>query len=61
MHLCKEVKIPNKCPGYETKQSDCQTPVMLELWGIKSTFLLPSLPGPLWPEVVAPDKVLSIG
>ena len=22
---------------------------------------LPSLPGPLWPEVVAPDKVLSMG
>ena len=29
---------------------------MLELWGIRSTPLLPSLPGPLWPGVVAPDK-----
>ena len=29
---------------------------MLELWGMWSTPLLPSLPGPLWPEVVAPDK-----
>ena len=29
---------------------------MLELWGMRSTSLLPSLPGPLWPEVVAPDK-----
>ena len=29
---------------------------MLELWGMWSTPLLPSLPGPLWPGVVAPDK-----
>ena len=34
---------------------------MLELWGMQSTPLLPSLPGPLCPEVVVPDKVLSIG
>ena len=26
---------------------------MLELWGMWSTPLLPSLPGPLWPGVVA--------
>ena len=29
---------------------------MLELWGMRSAPLLPSLPGPLWPGVVAPDK-----
>ena len=29
---------------------------MLELWGMQSTPSLPSLPGPLWPGVVAPDK-----
>ena len=29
---------------------------MLELWEMRSTPLLPSLPGPLWPGVVAPDK-----
>ena len=34
---------------------------MLELWGIWSTPSLPSLPGPLWPGVVAPDRVLSMG
>ena len=28
---------------------------MLKLWGMQSTSL-PSLPGPLWPGVVAPDK-----
>ena len=34
---------------------------MLELWGIQSTLLLQSLPGPLLPCVVAPDRVLSMG
>ena len=29
---------------------------MLELWGVLSTPSLPSLPGPLWPEVVAPNR-----
>ena len=28
---------------------------MLVLWGMRSTYLLPSLSGPLWPGVVAPD------
>ena len=28
---------------------------MQELWGMQSTPLLPSLPGPLWPGMVAPD------
>ena len=34
---------------------------MLELWGMWSTPSLPSLPGPLWPRVVAPDRVLFMG
>ena len=29
---------------------------MLELWEMPSTPSLPSLQGPLWPGVVAPDK-----
>ena len=33
---------------------------MLMLWGIWSNLLLPLLPGPLWPEVVALDRVLSM-
>ena len=33
---------------------------MLELWGMQSTPSLPSLPGLLWPGVVAPDRVLSM-
>ena len=52
---------PNECPGYVTKQSDGKVPLILELWGMRSTPLLPLLPGPLWPGVVAPDKVPIYG
>ena len=46
--LCRGVRPPpNKCPGYDTKQSDGEAPVMLELWGMRSTSSLPSLPCPL--------------
>ena len=38
---------PNKCPGNDTKQSDGEVPVILELWGMQSTPSLPSLPRPL--------------
>ena len=41
---------PPRCPGYDTKQSDG------EVQGMRSTPLLPSLPGSLRPGVVAPDK-----
>ena len=34
---------------------------MLELMGMRSTPPLLSLSGPLWPGVVAPDRVLSMG
>ena len=34
---------------------------MLELWGMRSTPSLPSVPGPLWARVVASDRVLSMG
>ena len=43
------------------KLSDGEVPVMLKLWGIRSTPLLPLLPGQLWPGVVAPDRALSMG
>ena len=51
---------PNERPRYDTKQSDGEVPVMLGLWGMRSTLSLPLLPGPLWPSVVAPDRVLFI-
>ena len=34
---------------------------LMELWGMRSTPSLPSLPGPLWLGVVAPDRALSMG
>ena len=43
------------------KQSDSEAPVMLELWGIRRTHLLPSLQGLFWSGLVAPDRVLSVG
>ena len=33
--------LPNECPGNDTKQSDGEVPVMLELWGMQSTSSLP--------------------
>ena len=48
---------PNECPWYDNQQSDGVAPVMLELWGMQSTLSLPSLLDPLWPGIVAPDRV----
>ena len=39
---------------YDSKQSDGEVPVMLRLWGMRSTPSLPLLL--LWISVVAPDK-----
>ena len=41
----KGYDFPNECTVYDTKQSDGETSVMLELWGMQSTPLLSSLPG----------------
>ena len=56
LHLYRGVRPPNECPRYDTEQSDDEFPVMLELWVMRSTPSLPLLPGPHWPDVVAPDK-----
>ena len=56
-YLCRWVRPLNECPGYDIKQSDGEAPVILELWGIRSTSLLASLPDPRWPLVAASDKV----
>ena len=58
---CRGVRPPYKKPGYDTKQSDGEVPVMLELRGMRSTPSLPSLPGPLLPGVLALDKSLIYG
>ena len=39
------------------QKSDGKAPVMLELMEIQSNLLLPSLPGPLWPRVLARERV----
>ena len=59
--ISEDSKTPNECPGYDTKQSDGKAQVMLKLWGVRSTPSLPLLLGSLWPGVVTPDRVLSIG
>ena len=41
--------------------TDGEAPLILELWGMWSTPSVPSLPGPVWPEVIATDRVLSMG
>ena len=48
----------NDCPVYDSKYTNGEVPGMLELWRMQNTSLLPSLPGLLWPWVVAPDSVL---
>ena len=42
------------------KQFDGEAPEMLELCGMQSIHLLPSLQGPLWYGVVASDRVLPM-
>ena len=54
LHLC------NEGPGYDTKQSDDEVPVMMGLWGMWSIPLLALIPGPIWPGMVAPDRALSM-
>ena len=51
----------NECLGYDTKHSDGEAPVTLELWGMQNTPSMTSLPCPLWPRVVTPDRALSMG
>ena len=50
----------NEFPVYDSKQSDVEVPVMLDVWGMGSTSSLPSLLGPLRPGVVGLDRVLSM-
>ena len=61
LHLCGEVRRPNEFPRYDTKLSDGEASVMLELWGMQSTSSLLSLPGPLWSRMVVPDSDSTCG
>ena len=63
LYLCRGVRTPypSESPRYVIEQSDGEALIMLELWGMQSTSSLPSLPGQLWPGVVAFESVLSGG
>ena len=50
----------NECSQHDIK-SDGEVPVLIVLWEMWSTPSLQLLPGPLWPGVIATDKVLSLG
>ena len=51
LDLCREVRSHSiDCPGYDTKQSDDETSVMLELWRMQSSSSLPLLSGSPDPE-----------
>ena len=57
LHLCRGVRLPQYMSWrYDPRQSDDEAPIILKLWGMWSTPSFPSLPGRLWPWVVAPDK-----
>ena len=53
-------RLSNEYPEYDTKQSDGEAPA-LKILAIWSTPLLALFPGPLWPEMVVPDRVLLMG
>ena len=60
LHHCRGVRLSQKV-SWIIKQSDGEGLVMLELQGMQSATSLPLLPGPFWPGVVVPDRVLSMG
>ena len=60
-YLYRGKTFPSKCLGYDTKQSDGEGSVMLELWGLRSTPSLTWFPGLLWSVVERSEKILSMG
>ena len=59
LHLCRE-DTSNECLEFDTKLSHGETQV-LELCGMCNTPSLSLLQGPLWPGVVVPVSVSSMG
>ena len=51
---------PNKCRGYNIEPFDGEIPA-LEIWRMWNILLFTLLQGPLWPHVVPPDRVPSMG
>ena len=50
----------NECSGYDTKQSDDETPVILGLWGMQGSPSLPLPLGQLLFSEVSPERVLWV-
>ena len=50
---------PEQYPGYDIEQYDGEAQVILELWRMHCTSLLPSLLGSLWPGVVVFDSPIG--
>ena len=49
LHLCRRVKLlPTEYPGSDTKQFDCEAPVMLELWECRGPLHCQVRSGPEW-------------
>ena len=56
------VKTPTtSVPRYDTKQSEGEASVMLKPLGNAEYPFIVFAPGPLWPGIVTPDRVLCIG
>ena len=51
---------PNKCPGYDTKQSDGEDLAMMGLWRMRIVPSLPSFLYPFWRGVVALGSYLLV-
>ena len=58
--ISAEGRSPNEYSVYNTKLSVGEVP-NLERWGMQSTPSLALLPDPLWPGVVLPNSVPSMG
>ena len=61
LHLCRGVRLTQKCPRYDTKQSEGEASIILEILGMRSMPSLPLLPGSLRLAIVAHDRVIFIG
>ena len=59
--LCRGIRLLQLVSEIQHKKYDGEASVIMELWGMRSNPLLLSLPGPLWPGVVAMDRAVSIG
>ena len=61
LYVCRRIRLPHRVSCYGTKQSDGEAPAMLEIWRMRNTPWLPSLPGSFWLEMVASDRVCRKG